>query len=205
MSSKYDICNAFSKFVKVIQNKFSFETVFLRSIHGGDFFNHHFEDIFDEFGYSHNFSCHITPQQNGVIERKNIVLKDLARTVINEMNLPKYLWVVAINTVCHILNRIVIRPIPDKTPYELIKGRNPNLSYLIVFGCKCFILNNGKDKFGKFDGKVVEGIFLGYSYATKTYRVYNKHTLIVEESVHVSFDETLPQVVGKGMSSFDAA
>jgi len=106
------------------------------------------------------------------------------------MSLPKYFWMDAINTACHVLNRIVIRPILYMTPYELLKGRNPNLSYLRVFGSKCFILNSGKDKLGKFDAKAGEGIFLGYSSTSKSYRVYNKRTLVVEEFVHVAFDET---------------
>jgi len=70
--------------------------------------------------------------KNGVVERKNRVLEELSMTMINEMNLPKYCWEDAINTACHVLNRIVIRPILDKTPYELLKGRKPNLSYVRV-------------------------------------------------------------------------
>ncbi|OAY43379.2 hypothetical protein MANES_08G063666v8 [Manihot esculenta] len=67
----------------------------------------------------------------------------------------------------------------------------PRVSYFRVFGCKCFILNN-KDNLGKFDSKTDEGIFLGYSISSKSYRVFNKRTLIVEESMHVVFDESNP-------------
>jgi len=111
--------------------------------------------------------------------------------MINEINLPMYFWVDAINTACHVLNKIIIRPILDKTPYELLKGRKPNLLHLRFFGCKCFILNNGKDKLGKFDAKADEGIFTGYSSNSK-HIVFNKRTLTVEESIHVAFDETPP-------------
>jgi hypothetical protein len=111
----------------------------------------------------------------------------------------------AINTASHVLNRIITTPILDKTPYELLKGRKPNLSHLRVFGCKCFILNNGKDKLCKFDAKADAGIFLGYSSKCKAYRVFNEQTLTVEESIHVSFDETPPQEVGKGTFGFDIA
>ena len=90
------------------------------------------------------------------------------------MNLPKYFWADVINTACHVLNRIIIRPILDKTPYELLKGRKPNLSHLRVFACKCFILNNGKAKLGKFDVKADDGIFLGYSSNSKAYSVFNE-------------------------------
>ena len=75
-------------------------------------------------------------------------------------------------------------------PYELYKGRKPNLSHLHIFGCKCFIHNNGKDNLGKFDPKSDEGIFLGYSNRSKAYRIYNKRTCVVEESVHVVFSKT---------------
>jgi len=77
-----------------------------------------------------------------------------------------------------------------KTPYELFKGRKPNLSRLKVFGCKCFILNNGNDNLGKFDSKADEGIFLGYSLHGHAYKAYNKRIMLVEESMHIAFDET---------------
>lgn len=83
--------------------------------------------------------------------------------MLNEGNLPKYFWTDAISMACYIFNRILIHNILSKTPYELIRGRKPNVSYLHVFGCKCFILNNGKDNLGKLDAKSDEGIFLGYS------------------------------------------
>src|SRR4051812_39401699 len=174
--------------------------VAIRSDHGGEFENHFFENYCDKHGIEHNFSAPRTPQQNGVVERKNRVLEELARTMLNESNLPKYFWADAISTACYVLNRIIIRPILNKTPYELLKGRKPNVSHLHVFGCKCFVLNNGKDNLGKFDAKADEGIFLGYSQSSKAYRVYNKRLLIVEESVHVSFDESCTKYVEKGLS-----
>ena len=85
---------------------------------------------------------------------------------------------------------MLIRHILKKTPYELYKGKKPNISYLRVFGCKCFILNNGKDSFGKFNAKDNEAIFLGYLLHCKAYRVFNKRTLNVEEYLHVVCDET---------------
>jgi hypothetical protein len=108
--------------------------------------------------------------------------------MLNEHSLPKYFWAEAVNTACYIINRVVIRSKLEKTPYELWKGRTPNIGYFKVFGCKCFILND-KDNLGKFDAKSDEGIFLGYSMNSKAYRVYNKRSLTIEESMHVVFDE----------------
>lgn len=119
--------------------------------------------------------------------------------MISEMSLHKYFWVDAINTTCHVLNGVVSRI--EKKPYELIKGRKPNISYFHVFDLKSFILNNRKDNLGKFDTKYDEGVFLGYSSLSKEYRVYNHITSSVEESIHVAFDESSPQKTGRVISS----
>ena len=104
-------------------------------------------------------------------------------------NLPKYFWVETINTSCYVLNRILLRLILTKTPYELWKNKKPNISYFKIFGCKCFILNT-KNNLGKFDAKSDVGIFLGYSTSSKAFRVFNKITMVVEESIHVIFYES---------------
>ncbi|XP_075099524.1 uncharacterized protein LOC142176293 [Nicotiana tabacum] len=93
------------------------------------------------------------------------------------------------STSCRILNRYLIRPILKKTPYELQKGKRPNISYFHPFGSKCFIHNNSKENLGKFDPRSDGGIFLGYSLNSRSFRVYNKCTICVEESVHIIFDE----------------
>jgi len=63
-----------------------------------------------------------------VVERKNISLEELARTMLNESSLPKYLWADAVYTTSYVLNRTLIRPILKKTPYELYRGRKPSIS-----------------------------------------------------------------------------
>ena len=183
----------FKRLAKVIQNEKNLKIASIRSDHGGEFENQVFETFCEKHGIEHNFSAPRTPQQNGVVERKNRSLEELARTMLNETNLPKYFWADAVNTASYVMNRVLIRPILKKTPYELYKGRQPNISHLHVFGCKCFVLNNGKDNLGKFDAKADEGIFLGYSQSSKAFRIYNKRTMTIEESVHVTCDESSPQ------------
>jgi len=174
---------------KVIQNEKGCRISTIKSDHGSEFQNERFDKFCENHGIKHNFSAPRTPQQNGVVERKNRSLEELARTLLNATDLPKYHWADAVSTACYVLNRVFIRPILKKTPYELFKGRKPNISHLKVFGCKCFILNNGKNNLGKFDPKADEGIFLGYSLHSHAYRVYNRRTMVVEESMHVTFDE----------------
>ena len=129
-----------------------------------------------------------------VLSCKNRSLEELARTMLNENSLPKYSCADAVNTACYVLNKVLIRPILKKTPYELFKGKRPVLSHLKVFGCKCFILNNDKESLGKFDAKADEAVFLGYAIQSHAYRVYNKRSMTIEESMHVVFDETNPKL-----------
>ena len=77
-----------------------------------------------------------------------------------------------------------------KIPYELFRERKPNISYFHLFGCKCFVLNNGKNNLGKFDAKSDESLFLGYSLTSKAFRLFNKRALVVEKSIHIIFDES---------------
>ena len=114
---------------------------------------------------------------------------EMARTMLYEYNLPLYFWVEAVNTSCYISYRVFKRPILNKTSYELWNNRKPKISYLRVFECKCFILNT-KDNIEKFDSKADEGIFLGYSTSSKAYRVFNRRTLVVKESIYIIFYES---------------
>ena len=190
LAKKNQTCSEFIKLARRVQNEKSLSISSIRSDHGGEFKNEEFEKFCESSGILHTFSAPRTPQQNGVVERKNRSLEEMARTLLNEANLPGFFWAEAVSTASYILNRTSIRPILKKTPYELWKGRKPNIHYFHIFGCKCFILNNGKDNLGKFDSKSDEGIFLGYSTTSKAYRVYNKRTLSVEESIHIIFDES---------------
>jgi len=86
---------------------------------------------------------------------------------------------------------IYIRPILEKTVYELVNKIRLNISYFHQFGCTCYILNN-KLYLKKFDAKAQRGIFLGYSERLMAYRVYNSETLFIEESMHFKFDDKEP-------------
>jgi hypothetical protein len=163
----------------------------VRSDRSREFDNQDIELYCDQNGFGHNFSAPRTPQQNGVVERKNRSLQEMSRTMLNEHNLPQNFWAEAVNTACYVINRTIIRNTLNKTAYELWNNRKPNIGYFKVFGCKCFVLND-RDNIGKFDAKSDVGIFLGYSTNSKAYRVFNKRTMVVDESMHVVFDETNP-------------
>ena len=161
----------------------------IRSDNGTEFKNAVLIDFCTEKGISRQYSAPRTPQQNGVVERKNRTLVEAARTMLSESNLPTYFWAEAVNTACYTQNRTLINKDHQKTPYELMASKKPTLKYFHVFGAKCFVLKDGIH-LGKFDAKADEGIFLGYSLESKAYRVYVIEEKKVVESLNVTFDDT---------------
>ncbi|KAJ9555546.1 hypothetical protein OSB04_010160 [Centaurea solstitialis] len=163
----------------------------IRSDHGTEFKNSTLESFFEQKGISQNFSSVRTPQQNGVAERRNRTLIEAARSMLSEANLATQFWAEAVNTACYTQNRSLIVKRFRRTAYELFRNRKPSIEHLHIFGCVCYILNN-KDSLGKFDSKSDDGIFLGYSSISKTFRVFNKRRQAIEETIHVKFDESGP-------------
>nr|GEV96761.1 retrovirus-related Pol polyprotein from transposon TNT 1-94 [Tanacetum cinerariifolium] len=163
-----------------------------RTDHGREFDNEvQFGKFCNANGITHNFSALRTLQSNGVVERKNRTLQEISRTMFNEQSLAQKFWCNVVDTSTYILNRILIRAILGKATYELLRGKKPTLDCFRVFGSKCFILNT-KDYLTKFDPKLYEGVFLGYSQNSKAYIILNKHTMKIKESLNVTFDETPP-------------
>jgi transposase InsO family protein len=112
----------------------------IRSDNGSEFKNLQVEEYLEEEGIKHEFSAPDTPQQNGVVERKNRTLIDMARTMLGEFKTPERFWSEAVNTACHAINRVYLHRLLKKTSYELLTGNKPNVSYFRVFGSKCYIL-----------------------------------------------------------------
>ncbi|GJX79976.1 ribonuclease H-like domain-containing protein [Tanacetum coccineum] len=154
-------------------------------------------------GIKREFSVARTPQQNGVAERKNKTLIEAVRTMLTDLILPKIFWAEAVNTACYVQNRVLVIKPHNKTPYELLLGRKPALSFMRLFGCPVTILNT-IDHLGKFDGKADEGFFVGYSTNSKAFRVFNSRTRIVEENLHVQFSENTSNIAGSTKACDDA-
>jgi hypothetical protein len=171
------------------QNEFGLRIKKIRSDNGTEFKNSQIEGFLVEEGIKHEFSSPYTPQQNGVVERKNITLLDMARTMLDEYKTPDRFWAEAINTACYSIKQLYLHRIHKKTSYELLTGKKPNVSYFIVFGSKCFILIKIGRNF-KFAPKAIEGFLLGYDSNTRAYRFFNKSTGFVEVSCDIVFDET---------------
>ena len=134
----------------------------IRSDNGTEFKNQLLNDFCSDKGISRQYSAPRTPQENGVVERKNRTLIEVARTMLSESRLPMYFWAEAVNTACYTQNRTLINKDLMKTPYEIMNNKKPTLKYFHVFGAKCFVLKDGDDRRGKFEAKAYEAIFVVY-------------------------------------------
>jgi len=129
LQEKSETMSIFKKFAKRAQNLFGYTIVKIRSDNGSEFKNSHIDDYCDEHGIKHELSSTYTPQQNGVVERKNKTLITLARSMLDEYGMPERFWAEAINTACYASNRFYLHRLLKKTAYELLVGRKPNVSY----------------------------------------------------------------------------
>nr|GEW19507.1 hypothetical protein [Tanacetum cinerariifolium] len=132
----------------------------------------------------------ITPQQNGVVERINRTLVEAARTMLIFSRALLFLWAEAIATECFTQNHSIIHHHFNKAPYEQINGRKPDISFLHVFGALCYLKNDRED-IGKLGTKGDISFFIGYSADSCAFRVFNRRTKKIMETMNVSFDELL--------------
>ncbi|GKA24203.1 retrovirus-related pol polyprotein from transposon TNT 1-94, partial [Tanacetum coccineum] len=155
---------------------------------GTEFVNQTLREYYEKVGISHETSVARSPQQNGVVERRNRTLIEAARTMLIYAKAPLFLWAEAVATACYTQNRSMIRRRHGKTPYELLHDKPPDLSYLHVFSALCYPTNDSKN-LGKLQPKADIGIFIGYAPTKKAFWIYNRRTRRIIETIHVDFDE----------------
>nr|GEY94485.1 Gag-Pol polyprotein [Tanacetum cinerariifolium] len=140
-----------------------------------------------------------TPEQNGVVERRNRTLVEAARTMLSAAKVPLFFWAEAIVTACFTQNRSLVIPRHEKTPYHIINDHKPSVKFFYIFGSSCYIVRD-RENLDKMKEKGNECIFVGYSNQSRAYRVFNKRTRVIMESIHVNFDE-LPQMASDQINS----
>ncbi|KAJ9545588.1 hypothetical protein OSB04_025295 [Centaurea solstitialis] len=187
LKTKDETSNLIINFIKAVQAQLKLPVQTVRSDNGTEFKNQVLKGFYNSLGITQTFSAARTPEQNGVVERRNRTLVEAARSLLAQSQLPQYLWAEAVNTACYTQNRSIIHRRFGKTPYHVLFGRIPNIDYFKVFGCPCFVLNETENR-GKFGPKSDEMIFVGYSDCSVAYRVFNKKSRVVYESVNVRFD-----------------
>ncbi|GJT15231.1 retrovirus-related pol polyprotein from transposon TNT 1-94 [Tanacetum coccineum] len=147
---------------------------------------------YESVGITYEKTVLRTPQQNDVVKQWNLTLVEDAQTMLIFSKAPMFLWVEAIATACYTKNRSLIHTLHNKTPYELMHDKKPDLSFLCVFGALCYPTNDSED-LGKLKAKADIRFFVGYAPNMMGYRIYNKRTSQIIETIYVTFDELTGQ------------
>jgi transposase InsO family protein len=189
LKNKSEAFENFKIYKEMVENEMDSRIKFLRFDNGGEFTSKEFMDYCNSHGIKRQFFVARTPQQNGVVERKNRTVQEMAQTMLMDSKLTDIFWTQEVHTTVHIQNIVMLRNNTDKTPYELWKGRPTNVKHFRVFGSKCYIKRED-GRMGKFDSRVDKGVLVGYSSTRKAYKCYNLRLNKVVESINVTIDET---------------
>ena len=196
LHDKSEAETVFKNFYTMIFTQFQTHIQIFRSDNGKEYFNQILGSFFIEKGIVHQSSCTDTPQQNGVAERKNKHLLEVARSLMFSTCVPKYLWGEAILTATYLINRMPTKILKFQTPLEQLKKCFPSsrLTYdlpLKVFGCTAFVHIHGHKK-GKLDSQARKCVFVGYPATQKGYKCFDPLTRKFFVSMDVTFFENNP-------------
>ncbi|GJV01626.1 putative ribonuclease H-like domain-containing protein [Tanacetum coccineum] len=203
LGTKDETFHTLKDFITFIENQLNLKVKAIRCDNGTEFKNSKLIELCGQKGIRRDYSNARTPQQNGVAERKNRTLIEAARTMLADSKLPTMFWTEAVSTACYVLNRVLVTSPHNKTPYELLSGKVPNISHFKPFGCQVTILNTS-DHLGKFEGKADEGFIVGYAANSKAYRVYNLSSKKVEETLNLRYLKDKPNIQGAQDTSINA-
>ncbi|GJT76788.1 retrovirus-related pol polyprotein from transposon TNT 1-94 [Tanacetum coccineum] len=199
LRSKDETPGVLIDFLTLVQRGLHAQVTTVRTDKGTEFLNKTLHAYFAKEGIRHETSTARTPEQNGVVERRNRTLVEAARTMLSAAKVPLFFWAEAIATACFTQNRSLVIPRHEKTPYHIINARKPSVKFFHIFGSLCYIVRDGEN-LDKMKEKGDACIFVGYSTQSKAYRVFNKRTRMIVETIHVNFDE-LPQMASDHVSS----
>jgi hypothetical protein len=189
LKNKSEAFENFKIYKEMVENEMDSRIKCLRYDNGGEITSKEFMDYCSSHGIKRQLFVARTPQQNGVVERKNGTVQEMARTMLMDFKLTDIFWARAVHTSVHIQNRVMLRNNTDETIYELWKGRPANVKHFKVFGSKCYIKRED-GRMGKFDSAVDKGILVGYSSTRKAYKCYNLRLNKVVEIINITIDET---------------
>ncbi|GJZ31788.1 retrovirus-related pol polyprotein from transposon TNT 1-94 [Tanacetum coccineum] len=192
------------KFIPHIQVNLRAIIQYVRTDNGTEFKNEKLKSHYEKLGITHQTSIARTPHQNGIVERRNQILVEAARTMMIFSQAPEFLWAEAISTNCFMQNRSLVHTLYTKTPYERIKNRKLDVQYFKGFGSLCYPTND-RDDLGKMKTKADIEIFIGYFKSSRGFRIYNRRTRKIMKTIHVKFDELTAMASEKQLSTNSAA
>ncbi|GKD05844.1 retrovirus-related pol polyprotein from transposon TNT 1-94 [Tanacetum coccineum] len=199
MRSKDETPAVLIDFLTLVQRGLHAQVRTVRTDKGTEFLNKTLHAYFAKEGIKHETSTARTPEQNDIVKRRNRTLVEAAGTMLSAANVPLFFWAEAIATTCFTQNRSLVIPRHEKTPYHIINGRKTSVKFFHIFSSLCYIVRDGEN-LDKMKEKGDACIFVGYSTQSRAYRVFNKRTRVIVETIHVNFDE-LPQMASDHISS----
>ncbi len=188
LKSKDLVFQAFKEYKNFAERQTGKKIKKLQSDNGREYCNKPFDDYLKQEGIQRRLTTPYTPQQNGVAERMNRTIVEMARCLLIQSKLPTMYWGEAILTANYLRNRSPSRSHQGMTPYELWIGTRPLLRHLRVFGSKAFVLDEGSGR-RKLDEKGIEGTLVGYSRTAKAYRIRRNDTGKIIETRDVQIIE----------------
>ena len=189
---KSEVSDKLLEFVNKLKRETGKDIKILRTDNGSEYINGKVEQIVKKFGMKHERTVVYTPEQNGVSERSNRTIVEMARTMLISKNLKKELWAEVVNSAVYLLNRTHVVDRLIKTPFEIWSGKQFDIDSLKVCGTRVFCHIPKVNRF-KFDSKSKVGILIGYSEETKGYRIYFSETDKVEVHRDVVFGSEMGQ------------
>ncbi|KAK2414409.1 myosin-16 [Trifolium repens] len=213
MNTKSEVPQLFIQFYNMVKTQFGKGIKRLRSDNGKEYVNHTFSDFTSKHGIIHEFTCVDTPQQNGVAERKNRHLLEVARCLMFQMSVPNSYWGEAVLTAVYLINRVMSRALGNTSPIKSMLSHFPSAPILQnlktrVFGCVAFV-HVHKQYRNKLDPRAIRCIFLGYAPNKRGYKCYHPPSRKFFISRDVTFHEnvsyfTRPQSQGENINDLES-
>lgn len=189
LKEKSEVFEKFKRFKTMVEAETKLKVQTFRTDRGGEFTSREFNEFCDREGVKRHLTAPYSPQQNGVVERRNGTLMEMTRSVLKHFRLPNYMWGEAMRHSAYILNRVATRVLKHVTPYEALRGSKPNLSHIRTFGCIGYA-KVVKPHLKKLEDRSRVLINLGTEPGSKSYRMYDPQTKTIVVSRDVIFDES---------------
>ena len=187
MQKKSEAFQCFKDYVMMVESSHG-PIQYIRSDNGGEYTSKQFREFCKERGIQQQLTVPYTPQQKGVAECSNKLLLDMARAMLLDSGLPKYLWAEAIATACYLHNRSPTVSVKDMTPYQAWTGQKPDLAHIRVFGSTAYA-HQPAEKRQKLDARAIKLKMIGYAPHSKGYKLWDSKTRRIHISRDVTFDE----------------
>nr|GEY40259.1 hypothetical protein [Tanacetum cinerariifolium] len=190
LRSKDETPEVLIDFLRLVQRGLHAQVRIVQTYKGTKFLNKTLHAYFASEGINHQTSVARTPKQNSIAKRQNRTLVEAAQTMLSVAKVLLFFWAEAIATTCFTQSRSLVIPRHEKTPYHIINDRKPSVKFFYIFASLCYIVRDGEN-LDKMKEKGDACIFVGYSTQSRAYRVFNKRTRVIVETIRVIFDELL--------------